>query len=168
MNRLKLTDQLDAGLIFDTLAKRYPPEKWQAVLQGQDHAQARCAFIDYCRNYPSVGFEYDGRPIGGMMFDGREAHLEVLPEYHGRWALLWPRTLAWLFAIQDPILVRIEIDNEKCLRFMDRNNWRRVSVDDEYVTYQMTSAGSAHLQRRARGKRTQRAAEPPFDTETKK
>lgn len=148
MRKLRLTKQADFGVIFDALAKRYPADKWKEATLGFPADEARETFISFCERCPSVGFEYDGKPIGGMMFDGNEAHLEVLPEYHGRWGALWRPTLAWLFAIQDPIFVRVEIDNEKCHHFMARNNWRRMKADEKFITYEMTSKAEPHSRRR--------------------
>jgi len=88
----------------------------------------------------SVGFEMDGKPIGGLLFDGTSAHIAVLPEYHGRWALLLKPALAWLFSIQPEVIVHVDIENETCQRFLLRHRWERLYVDeaDGTVAFRVT------------------------------
>lgn len=149
MQNLRLTDRADLGVIYDATCRRHQPNEWEKMTAG---VVTRDVFIAHCiaKNFPTLGFECDGKPIGGLIFDGNAAHLEVLPEYHGRWGLLWKRALEWIFSHKDPILVKIDIGNEKCVRFMDRNNWPRVAVDAEFITYEMSSAAEPHYLRRRR------------------
>jgi hypothetical protein len=149
MQSLNLTEQADFGVLYDAVSRRLQPEEWQRITQG---VMTRDMFIAHCmsQKLPSVGFELDGKPIGGMIFDGKATHLEVLPEYHGRWGLLWPSVLKWMFSLKDPMLVDIDRDNEKCHRFMARNNWRRVKEDEKFVTYEMSSSATPLYAKEAR------------------
>lgn len=86
-----------------------------------------------------------------MLFDGEVVHLEVLPEHHGRWGFRWKDALAWALSMKDPFQVGIHATNEKCLRFMDRNNWPRIAADDKFITYEVSSkAPPHHVGRRGR------------------
>lgn len=150
MSHLRLTAHADLGVIFDALRRRCSDEKWEKVTAGGKVTKE--IFIADCsaRNLPTLGFECDGKPIGGLVFDGEAAHLEVLPAYHGRWGLLWKPALAWIFSHKDPILVDIDADNHKCLRFMDRNNFPRMKETADHVTYRMSSDAPPHDRKQQR------------------
>jgi GNAT superfamily N-acetyltransferase len=150
MAHLRLTDKADLGLFYDIEHVRYD----SATLAAAGVTRART--IAHYQHCPSVGYEIDGVAAGGAVFDGRELHLAVLPRFHGRWAWLFAPTLDWLFAQCDPVRIRIERDNERCLRFMDGGGWQRVAEDAAYVTYLMSSA-SPHLFRRRRDRRARAA-----------
>lgn len=149
MCSMKIVKPADFGMIFDATQRGHSAEEWQAMTKG---VVTREVFIASCiaKGYPSIGFECDGVPIGGVIFDGEAAHIEVLPEYRSRWAFLLDEARAWVFSLKDPIVVRIDAGNEKCLRFMDRNGWRRLSEDATHVTYEMSSRGQAWRRRRER------------------
>jgi hypothetical protein len=132
-----LTSEADFGLLYDIARLDYDADEWRRRMFGL----SRDEFAALCRAHklPSIGYAYRGRPIGGMVFEGTSAHMAVLPEFHGKWGTLWKPTLAWLFALKDPIRVAIDRGNAKCLRFMDRNNWPRVGADERSVTFEMSS-----------------------------
>jgi hypothetical protein len=154
MPSLRLTDQADFGVIFDAVNRRLEKAEWEKITS---RGVTREIFIAHCiaQKYPSLGFVCDGKSIGGILFDGNAAHLEVLPEYHGRWGLLWRSVVNWIFSLKDPILVEINLDNEKCHRFMARNNWPRVKEDGECVTYEMSSRALPHFLKRAKAIKNQ-------------
>jgi hypothetical protein len=135
---LRLTDQADFGLLYDSCERRLEKDEWQKCTHG---VLTRDMYAAYCvaKKWPSIGFELNGKPIGGMLFDGKCVHLEVLPEYHGRWGLLWPSAIKWMFAQKDPMLIQIERANEKVHRFMRRNNWPVVEADEKSLTYEVSS-----------------------------
>jgi hypothetical protein len=149
MQSLQLADQADFGVIFDAVNRRLEKDGWEKVTSG---VVTREIFVAHCiaQKYPSLGFECDGKSIDGILFDGNAAHIEVLPEYHGRWGLLWRSAINWIFSLKDFILVEVNLDNEKCDRFMDRNNWPRVKEDGEFVTYEMSSRALPHYLKRAK------------------
>lgn len=157
MPGLRLTDQADFGLIFDAVSRRLNEDQWRKIAAG---VLTKEMFIAHCiaQKYPSLGFECDGKPIGGVLFDGNEAHLEVLPEYHGRWGILWRSAIKWIFSMKDPIVVRIPAYNEKCHRFMARNNWPRIEEDDEFVTYLMSSGAEPHYRKRLQARNDKRGS----------
>jgi GNAT superfamily N-acetyltransferase len=130
MTRLSLAPCADLRVLYAADAARYRNEGCRILDLVTERAFARLY-----RGCPSRGFLVDGLPIGGIIFDGRRAHIAVLPEYHGRWAWLLKPALEWLFSITPGFMVGIESDNMACLRFMDRCGWSRVRVDERMVTY---------------------------------
>ncbi|MFS2008019.1 GNAT family N-acetyltransferase [Duganella sp. CT11-25] len=144
MADLRLTDQADLGLMYDIERQRYDSALIAAVTR--EHAVAHYS------GCPSVGYEIDGVAAGGAVFDGHELHLAVLPQFHGRWAWLLKPTLDWLFALRDPVPVRIERDNPRCIRFMDCGGWQRIAEDQQYITY-LLSSSAPHVFRRRRAER---------------
>ena len=147
MAEYRLTEKADLGLLYDAARIRYGDEQWKKQSYG---AVTREEFIRYCieKELPTLGFSCDGKPIGGLIFDGTAAHLEVLPEHHGRWGFLWEKALEWIFSNKDPIEVQIYAWDERMLRFMDRNNFQRIRADKDFVTYRMSSQDVPHYRRR--------------------
>ncbi|CAM4121032.1 GNAT family N-acetyltransferase [Paracidovorax anthurii] len=131
---LRLTDRADLGVFYDADSLRYGA-------QGYADAVTRERFADFYTDCPSIGFEADGKPIGGILFDGEEAHIAVLPAYHGRWALLLKPALQWLFSLQREITVAVERDNLRCLRFLDRHGWPRSGERDDDILYRLVPQG---------------------------
>jgi GNAT superfamily N-acetyltransferase len=140
MAELRLTDRADLGLMYDIERARYDSA-------GIAVATRACAVAHYSA-CPSVGYEIDGVAAGGAVFDGQELHLAVLPRFHGRWAWLLKPTLDWLFALRDPVRVRIERDNTRCVGFMDHGGWQRIAEDHQYITYLLSSTSAHVFQRR--------------------
>ena len=130
MAALSVVEPADCELLYDIDALRYD-EQWMI-----EHKIERHQIVSVMQSYRSLGFLYDGKPIGGVMYDGKEAHMAVLPEYHGRWGFLLKPMMEWLFAIKEPMQASVEISNTHCVRFMDRNKWRRVASNDKYITFE--------------------------------
>ncbi|MES2832515.1 MAG: GNAT family N-acetyltransferase [Pseudomonadota bacterium] len=133
MSRLTTTDAVDLDIFYTADSFRYTGERKKLL-----DLVTKEVFIGFYKNCASRGFQFDGQPIGGIIFDGTEAHIAILPEYHGRWAILLKPALKWLFTLKPEIFVEIDIDNEKCLAFMDRNGWQRMRVNATSITYRMT------------------------------
>jgi GNAT superfamily N-acetyltransferase len=127
---LRLTDKVDLDVYYEIDAVRFDDAVRRVV--------TRDAFKAVYANCPSVGFESNGRAIGGVIYDGKSAHIAVLPSYHGRWAFLLNAMLAWLFSLSDEIFVRIETGNRKGLAFVERCGWQRIGIDGDDVVYRMT------------------------------
>jgi hypothetical protein len=132
MPGLRLAPRVDLAVFYEADRLRY------AARTHVTERVTRDAFVAFYADCPSMGFECDGQPIGGVVFDGEQAHIAVLPSYHGRWALLLKPMLHWLFGLKPEIIVRVEADNVLCLRFMERNGWQRLGVDGDDVVYRMT------------------------------
>ena len=130
---LTLTPRADLEVFYEADAQRWR-ERRPHVLNVVD----REAFVRFYLNAPSIGFAADGRPIGGIVFDGEQAHIAVLPQWHGRWALLMKPALQWLFRLKREIVVEVEADNERCLRFLDRHGWPRIGAAGEGVRFLLT------------------------------
>jgi GNAT superfamily N-acetyltransferase len=133
VRRYTLTARADLGVFYDADAVRYRnarPDVTRVV--------SRQAFAAFYRDAASIGFACDGRPIGGILFDGEQAHIAVLPAHRGLWALLMKPALAWLFSLRREIRVEVELDNATCLRFLDRHGWPRVGATATHAIYRLT------------------------------
>jgi hypothetical protein len=119
---LTLAEGADLRTLYDAEMARYRGTSVEQVVTFERYR----ALYGHCR---SLGFFDDGLPIGGVIFDGEAAHIAVLAAYHGRWGLLLPRAVQWLFTLADEIRVGVEADNERCLRFMARCGWQQVDTD---------------------------------------
>lgn len=160
MRRLSLAARADLNVYYDAEMARYHTlgEHGQQVLR----IVTRNAFIDYFNACPSIGFEYDGQPIGGMIFDGEEAHVAVLPAYHGRWALLWEPALDWVFSLKPEINVKVEAFNQTCIAFMERNGWPAIGTSGDFIVFRMTARTRG---RKSRGTRAAAVALPEMPRE---
>ena len=129
---MRLTDKADMGIIFDSEVLRY----------GEKIAKfniTREQFIKITDPLPSIGFEKDGKIFGGAFFLDHQIHLSVLPEFHSKWGTLVRPMLEWMFRIEDPVLIKIEKDNEKCIHFAERCNFQRAGSDETYVFFKAAS-----------------------------
>jgi hypothetical protein len=132
MRHFQLASKLDFGLFHDIEESRYGPEAQDRI--GID----KRLFCKLFSLMPSVGFTYDNEPIGGGFLFRDEFHMAVLPQFHGRWAVLWPATLEWLFAHTDPVVAKLEKSNPVVIAFAQRNAFPMVREDDRYVYFEMT------------------------------
>lgn len=119
MSRYTLTPQADLAVFYAADAARY------AGTSVLDQVTLD-VFQRFYAATPSRGFACDGMPIGGMLFDGNQVHLAVLPAHHGHWGRLWRPTLDWVFGLKPEMHIDIEADNPKALAFMGRNRWQRI------------------------------------------
>ncbi len=136
MTRLTLAPRADLAVFYEADAERYrarSPETLALVTPA--------AFASLYGNCPSIGFECDGQPIGGILFDGEEAHIAVLASHHSQWALLLKPALAWLFGLRRAITVRVEASNAKCLAFMARNQWQPRGEENGELIFCMRAQG---------------------------
>jgi GNAT superfamily N-acetyltransferase len=139
MTRLRLAEHVDLDTFYEADAARY---------RGADEHILKIVtkevFIRVYQGCASIGFECDGQPIGGILFDGQRAHIAVLPEYHGRWAVLLRPALHWLFSIKNEILVEVEDKNAACIEFIRRNGWPAVSQANDCTIFRMTQHPRRH------------------------
>jgi len=134
---LTMTPQADLGVFYEADALRYREDPRSRATQVVTR-EVFCAFYAGC---PSIGFALDGEPIGGVVFDGEQAHIAVLPQYHGRWALLLKPAVEWLLGLKREVLVEVERDNARCLRFMERSGWQRVQATDDSIVFRIAAQG---------------------------
>ena len=102
------------------------------------------AFTAVFSGCPTIGFAFDGQPIGGMLFDGEQAHIAVLAEHHGRWAHLFRPACQWLFSLKAEIFVEIENYNTTALVFMNRNGWPCLRIGPATSRFRMTPDRRRH------------------------
>lgn len=142
MANLRLTDKADFGVMYDAEIPNYDPEWVRSTNISRE------IFVAHYVNSPSIGFEIDGKMVGGILLHDQTAHLTVLPEYHGRWALLWKPALAWLFSLQDPVFVHVLKYNEKCIRLLERSNFKRTNATENMVSFELNARDFAHWRQR--------------------
>lgn len=136
MRRYTLTERADLAVFYEAEAPH-----WSTARPGVVDVVTQAAFIEFYRRAPSIGFACEGRPIGGILFDGLRAHIAVLPQHHGHWALLMKPALEWLFGLRPAVLAEVAADNHKCLRFLDRHGFCRLSAGPQQVTYLLAPRG---------------------------
>lgn len=145
VSKLWLVDSADLTVYFDADTRRYTKDWFEKNGLTLEIFKARF------HQSPSLGFVCDGQQFGGIIIDKGELHLAILPEFQGRWSILIPEILDWIFFHHDPIFCRAEHDNDLCLQFAKRMGWKLVDKDEHYYFF----AGKAewipaNLQRRRR------------------
>ena len=133
--RYTLTPRVDLAVFHAADAARYRGTGGEHMLQAVDVE----TFTAFYADRPSCGFACDGVPIGGILFDGSQAHIAVLPQHHGRWAFLFEPALDWLFSCQPEMTVEIERDNLPALRFLQRYGWHPAPTPDGTDTTDTTT-----------------------------
>src|SRR5258707_10293574 len=118
MSRFRFAARVDLGVYYDADAARYDTPGLQAL-----QIVTKEVFIAYYKDCPSIGFECDEKPIGGIIFDGEQAHIAVRPEYHVRWALLLRPALDWLFSLKTEIIADVDAGNSALLQFLNCTRW---------------------------------------------
>jgi GNAT superfamily N-acetyltransferase len=131
---LRLTSSVDLDVYYDADSRRFNGRVLEVV--------TREAFREVFAECPSVGFECDGVPIGGVIFDGDVPHIAVLPEWHGRWGPLLRPMLRWLYGLKPDIRVHVDYDNAKIRRFVQHCGWPIVDADMRGTFHQMTPDGA--------------------------
>lgn len=95
-------------------------------------------YVRIASKYPSIGFEIDGKSVGGMFVRAGRIHLSVMPEYHGKWGWLFTPAFKWAFSLSDPLYAYVSRENEKVLRFIRRHDWKQVNEIDSTVIFELT------------------------------
>ena len=129
-----LTPQVDLAVYYDADTRRY-------VESGNGHLLELITLEKFASFYgacPSLGFACGGQPIGGVIFDGIQAHIAVLPEHRGCWAFLLRPACDWLFKLKPEIRVQVESNNLRAIRFMERNEWKRLDDSCAHVPGMVT------------------------------
>lgn len=138
---LRIVDKLDVDVMYEAERSSYN-QMFRELITKE-------LFLDEISTYQTIGFELNGKCIGGAMLCANYAHFSVLPQYHGKWALLWKETLEWIFEHRCPAYGPVHIENEKCQRFMQRNNWKVVRTEGDFHIFEMDRQALTRLERRA-------------------
>jgi hypothetical protein len=127
---LRLTDRVDLDVFYDADSARYERHVLAVVTR-----EAFRAFYAECL---SVGFECDGVPIGGVIFDGEAPHIAVLPAWHGRWGRLLRPMLEWMYGLKLDMIVPVDNDNPQIRAFVERCGWPMVGRTTDGTLHRMT------------------------------
>jgi GNAT superfamily N-acetyltransferase len=136
---LKLASRVDLDVYYDADSNRFDRRVLSVV--------TREAFRKTFEACPSVGFECDGVPIGGVIFDGDVPHIAVLPQWHGRWGPLLRPMLRWLYALKADIRVHVDYGNPSIRRFVEHCGWPVVDADLRGTFHRMTPDGARRVAR---------------------
>ena len=165
---LTLAPQADLAVFYEADVARYRLNGASTVTD----TVTQDVFVRFFAHCPSIGFRRDGVDIGGILFDGTQAHIAVLPQHHGHWGALLKPALEWLFSLRREILVEVERDNTRCHRFMRHVGWECVDEKADALIYRLVpqqgTRRTAHPVGRGRGLHEARASpnrrdERPFD-----
>jgi GNAT superfamily N-acetyltransferase len=132
MGHFHLVEKANLALCYDIDSARY------SAAEVARMGVSKALFCELFQDVPTLGFAYDDRPIGGCTLYQGGFHIAVLPEFHGRWSVLWPATLEWLFALQDPVEVKPEKFNPRAIAFFRRHGFPQVREDDGHVYFEMS------------------------------
>ena len=105
----------------------------------------REVFTRFYENCPSIGFECDGVPFGGVIFDGDRPHVAVLPAWQGRWGPLLRPALRWLYGWSRDMVVPVYDDNLPLRRFIERCGWPEVGRQPGAAMHRMTPMGARRI-----------------------
>jgi hypothetical protein len=155
---LTLAPQADLAVFYEADVARYRLNGASTITD----TVTKDVFMRFFAHCPSIGFRRDGEDIGGILFDGTQAHIAVLPQHHGHWGALLKPALAWLFSLRREILVEVERHNTRCLRFMRHVGWQCVDERPDVFIYRLVpqqgTRRTAHPVARARGLHEARAS----------
>lgn len=155
---LTLAPQADLAVFYEADVARYRLNGAATVTD----TVTQDVFVRFFEHCPSIGFRRDGEDIGGILFDGTQAHIAVLPQHHGHWGALLKPALEWLFSLRREILVEVERDNTRCHRFMRHVGWECVDERPDAFIYRLVpqqgTRRTAHPVARARGLHEARAS----------
>ena len=130
---LTLAPQADLAVFYEADVARYRLNGASTVTD----TVTQDVFVRFFAHCPSIGFRRDGVDIGGILFDGTQAHIAVLPQHHGHWGALLKPALEWLFSLRREILVEVERDNTRCHRFMRHVGWQCVDEKADVLVYRL-------------------------------
>jgi hypothetical protein len=132
METLRITGKADLKVFYDADSRLYNPA-WLAA-RGLDEE----GFIARYRDCPSIGFEQGGVPFGGIVLDGDDVHIAILPEFHGKWGTLLRQIFAWLFAQRSEVRCKVHRPNRQSLRFVRGLGAAQIACDDNFIIFKMS------------------------------
>ncbi|MGZ3240562.1 MAG: hypothetical protein ACXWIN_11540 [Burkholderiaceae bacterium] len=133
MDSFSITDKADLTIYYDADSRLYSAEWLAAIGVTVDK------FIAKYGDCPSIGFEDNGVAFGGVILDGSDMHIAVLPEYQGKWWSLMSPMFDWIFSHHDPVYAKIHRVNRRSLRFFRRLGAELVTSDDHFYIYMITA-----------------------------
>lgn len=152
MSRVYVSKHLDLEVLYRAELPCWPEEVQKRM--NKDEYIARFSKL------PSIGFEVDGRCVGGVVMEGEFIHISLLPEYHSRFAFAYHEALEWVFTQADPVYAHVWAGNKKCLSFCEHSGWERVdTIFNEIHLYRSTPDLVQRLRNRSRHRKTRLAAE---------
>ena len=134
---LKLTPSVDLDVYYAADSLQHSAEALALVTSE--------VFKRMYGSCPSVGFECDGIPIGGVIFDGKRPHIAVLPAWQGRWGPLLRPMLRWLYSQSREMVIGVSDDNKPLQRFVACCGWPAVGREAGDTLHLMTPMGARRI-----------------------
>lgn len=128
---MKITDTPDLSVMYQA-EKESDKELFTQISLTQEE------YVRLISKYPAIGFEIDGKCIGGIVVRHNKIHLSVLPEYHGKWGWLFTPAFKWAFSLSDPLYAIVSRDNDKVLRFIRRHDWELIDEQGSTMIFKLT------------------------------
>ncbi|MEK8029951.1 hypothetical protein AACH06_03875 [Ideonella sp. DXS29W] len=166
---MKIVAGADLGVMYAEELRAYPPQ----VLKQMKLPEMTSGEAIFKRCYagcPSIGFEVDGRAVGGCLMEENKMHLAVHPDFHGVWTLQIAEVFDWVFSHSDPAIGRIYAGNRPALRLahhiggevLGREHCPATGLDFMHIEFtserMVWRRSSRHRDRRARRALTPRTA----------
>jgi len=128
---VRLLDRADFKVLYQS-----EREAEKELFQQFDITESE--YVALASKNPSIGFEIDGKCVGGMFIHQDKLHLSVLPEYHSRWAFLYTPAFKWAFSIADPLRAIVNINNTKVIRLINRHDYQLIDKQGSTLIYLLT------------------------------
>ena len=112
---MRIVDGADLDVMYAEELRAYAPQVLEQLRLPQ-MAGAAELFRQAYAGCPSIGFEVEGRAIGGCLMEGSKMHLAVNPAFHGVWTLKIAEVFDWVFSHSDPAVGRIYAGNRPAMR----------------------------------------------------
>jgi len=98
------------------------------------------------------GIFEDENLIGVVSLNGNRLHLDLAPDWQGKWnaRAIARQALALFFQAKETLFTSIEESNTRAIRLAERVGFVEVDRSDGYVNYRMHRSEQQHLYPRAR------------------
>ena len=128
---MRLLDRADFSVLYQS-----EREAEKELFEQFDITESE--YITLASKNPSIGFEIDGKCIGGMFINKDKLHLSVLPDYHGKWGFLFTPAFKWAFSVTDPLRAIVSENNKKVIQFIERHDWQLTDKKGSSLIYLLT------------------------------
>lgn len=110
--------------------------------------------------WTTFGIFEDANLIGVVSLNGDRLHLDLAPDWQGKWnpRAIARQALTLLFQTRESLFTSIEENNTRAIRLAEGVGFMEVGRSDGYLHYCMHRSEQRHLQPRARSRSTEGAA----------
>lgn len=134
MNSLRMTNKADLKVYYEADSSMYD------LAWISRHGVTEERFIARYSDCSSIGFQCGDMPFGGVILDGKDVHIAVLPAFHGKWGALLRPALTWLFSQQSEVRGKVPRLNYKGQRFLRRLGGKLIDSDENFMIFRLSFA----------------------------